>query len=88
MSEYYKQERAPKIPVLPKIVTTDMIFNETEGLTGIPLGIEKETLETYIWDFLLNPVTLISAIDIEKHIYFANALLKELVMTKNVKIKI
>lgn len=87
MLDYYK-ERAPKIPVLPNVVTTDMIFNETEGLTGIPLGVEKETLETYIWDFILNPVTLISAIDIEKHIYFVNALLKELVMTKNVKIKI
>lgn len=88
MLEYYKQERAPKIPVLPNIVTTDMIFNETEGLTGLPLGVEKESLETYIWDFLLNPVTLISSVDIERHIYFANALLKELVMTKNVKIKI
>lgn len=88
MAEYYKEERTPKIPVLPNIVTTDMIFNETEGLTGIPLGVEKETLEIYIWDFLLNPVTLISSIDIDRHIYFANALLKELVMTKDVRIKI
>ncbi len=86
--EKYNNYKAPKIPILPNIVTVDMIFNETEGINGLPLGIEKETLETYIWDFLLNPVTLISAVDIDQHIYFMNAILRELAMTKDIKIKI
>lgn len=86
--EIYKEKCAPKIPILPNVVSTDMVFNEKSNLTSTPIGIEKESLKTYVWDFTLNPVTIISSTDMENHNAFMNALIKEFAMTRDIKTKI
>ncbi|MDD6879375.1 MAG: type VII secretion protein EssC [bacterium] len=56
-------QKAPKIPILPKIVKYEDVIEKLNGLKNIPLGIEKDTLNTIGIDLTIKPVTLVSSTD-------------------------
>ena len=80
--------KAPKIPVLPKKCLVEDVAFEMKGLDSIPVGIERNSLEVYIYDFLINKINLFLANDIREHIYFVYALVKEFLANENVNVKI
>ena len=84
----YPNMKAKKIPVLPDIAYVEDVAFELKGLECIPIGIEKNSLEVYVYDFMEQKINLIAAKSIKNHIYFVYALIKQMLMLKNVKINI
>lgn len=87
LSQKY-QNKAKTIPVLPDVVYVDKIVHELKGLSCVPIGIEKNTLDVYVYNFLENKINLIAAKTLKNHIYFVYALIKQMLMLKNIKIHI
>ena len=75
--------KVPKIKVLPEKCVLDDVLFEMTGLNGIPVGIELNSLEVYIYDFTINNINLIAANNISNHIHFLYALTKEFILNKN-----
>ena len=80
--------KAPKLQILPDIVNVDDVLFEMQGINTIPIGIEINSLEVYVYDFTLNKTNLILSNDIEKHMGFVNALVKEFLLNANVDVKV
>ena len=80
--------KAPKLPVLPDICKVEDILFEMKDLTTIPIGIEINSLEVYVYDFLANKVNLVVANYIENHMNFVYGLTKEFLLNDGVKLKI
>ena len=80
--------KASKLPVLPDVCLVKDISNEMKGLSGVPLGIEINSLAVYLYDFLANKVNLIVANYIEDHINFIYGLTKEFLLNDGVKVKL
>lgn len=55
---------APKIPVLPEIVSIDDVDENISSLSAIPIGISKNTLDIIPFNYKDNGVSLVSALDI------------------------
>lgn len=91
MIEKYQQKysvSAKKIPVLPNIVYVDDIFYEMKGLHYFPIGIERTTLEVYVYDFTINKINLISAKYLSNHIYFIYGLIAQMLRLEHVHVKV
>ena len=88
LKDKYKDFKLKKIPVLPDICYVDDITFELKGLNVFPIGIEINSLEVYVYDFLKNRINIISGKYISSHIYFFYALVHQFIMLKNVKVKI
>lgn len=73
MSEYIKvicsrlknicSGSAPKVPVLPEVVTISSVEEAIGRLSSVPVGINKNNLEIATMDFKNNPVSIISSLD-------------------------
>ena len=87
LQDAYKM-KAPKLPVLPDICRVEDVLFEMKDLTTIPIGIEINSLEVYVYDFLANKVNLIVANYIENHMNFVYGLTKEFLLNENVQLKI
>lgn len=87
LADSYKY-KAPKLPVLPQMCSVDEILFEMNGLTTIPIGIERNTLEVYVYDFTINKINLIISNYMSSHIYFIYALIREFLLNQNVKVKV
>ena len=88
LTEKYPNIKAKKIPMLPNIVYVEDVLFELKGLDCLPIGIEKNTLEVYVFNFLELKINLIAAKSIKNHIYFIYGLIKQMLELKNVKIHI
>lgn len=88
LKEKYPNLRAKKIPVLPEVAYVEDLLFELKGLDCLPIGVEKNTLEVYVYDFLENKVNLIAGKNISNHIYFIYALIKQMLMLDKVKVHI
>ena len=66
---------ADRIPVLPDVVTFDMIKEDELLLKKFPLGINKDTLQKEYWNFETNKGTVISGMDIEGLLPFTKGVL-------------
>ena len=88
LKDKYKDFKLKKIPVLPDICYVDDITFELKGLDVLPIGIEINSLEVYVYDFLKNRINIISGKYISSHIYFFYALIHQFIMLNNVKVKI
>ena len=53
--------KAKSIPVMPNLIEVNRFASKFEGLNSVPIGITKETLNAYLYDFSKNVVNLISA---------------------------
>ena len=87
LGEVYTK-KAKKIPILPKIVGLDDVLFELKDLANVPIGIEKNSLEVYVYDFTKEAINLIAATYLEKHIYFFYALVQELSMLAGVRVEV
>lgn len=88
MQEKYPNKKAKKIPILPEIVYVEDVEHELKGLECIPIGIEKNSLEVYVYDFLEQKINLVAAKSIKNHIYFVYALITQMLKLENVKIHV
>ena len=88
LAQKYPNYKAKKIPVLPDIVYVEDVDFELKDLTTVPIGIEKNSLEVYVYDFLEQKINLIAAKSIKNHIYFIYALIKQIASLKGVKVHI
>lgn len=82
LKDKYKQ-KAKKIPILPEKVYVDDIINELKGLYCVPIGIEKNSLEVYVHNFIEKKINVIVSQYLNNHIYFIYALIKEISMIEN-----
>jgi len=88
LSTKYNNYKAKPIPVLPNIVYVEDVLHELKDLTCVPIGIEKNSLEVYVYNFLEFKINLVAAKSIKNHIYFVYALIKQMLTLKNVKIHV
>ncbi len=77
---------APKVPVLPEIVTITECSGSSNGLTAFPIGIEKESLEVRTVDITKYPGYMITGQDAELLKPFSNMMVKQFanLLNKNV----
>ena len=88
LSSKYPNAKVRKIPVLPDICYVEDVLFELKDLSCVPIGIEKNSLEVYVYDFLEQKINLIAAKSIKNHIYFVYALIKQMLTLKNVKVHV
>ena len=55
--------KAARIPVVPEMVMIDDLVSEIRGMKAIPVGINKDTIETELFNFKDNYATLVSSND-------------------------
>jgi len=55
------QTRARRIPVVPEKVLINDLLSDLRGLTNVPIGINKDTIETETFNFKDNYITLVSS---------------------------
>ncbi len=77
---------APKVPVLPEIVTITECSGSSNGLAAFPIGIEKESLEVRTVDITKYPGYMITGQDAELLKPFSNMMVKQFanLLNKNV----
>lgn len=81
-------ESARKVPMLPDIVYAEDVLFELKGLSCFPIGIERNSLEVYVYDFTLNKINLILAKFLSNHIYFIYGLLKQFLTMPTVSVTV
>ena len=55
---------APKIPVLPEVVTIDNVEEKIGNLATVPIGIRKDNLDIATFNFNAESISLITSLDI------------------------
>ena len=69
---------APKIPVLPEVVTISEVSSELKGVHSIPVGIEKESLRIRTLDLTKNTMNIITGMEYGEIKTFAGMFIKEI----------
>lgn len=82
MKEKYKT-RAKRIPILPDIVSYDIVKDDIISLSSIPIGISKQELEIANYDFTLNSGTIISSNKLTNITEFIKSLCYEFIQLKD-----
>ncbi len=81
------KEQAPKVPVLPEIVTLEYLQNNTQvSEVNIPVGIEEESLDIATFNFKENLITLVNSDEIEMLSTFNKLLIKEIETIKGERV--
>lgn len=88
LKEQFKSKKAPKIPILPDIAYVEDYMFELKGLDCVPIGVEINSLEVYVYNFLENKINLIASKAIKSHTYFLYALIKQMLTLENVKVNV
>ena len=55
--------KAPKVPIVPKIVYVSDVVDKLRGMNGVPVGINKDTIAPELFNFKDNYATLVSSND-------------------------
>ncbi len=81
----YQDGWAPRVPVLPEVVTIADCAESANGLIAVPIGIEKESLQVRSVDLTKDTVNMITALEIPELQTFAGLFIKEVanVINKN-----
>ncbi len=77
LNQAYKN-RAKVIPILPQVVSLDFVRGGLTGLSSIPVGIEKATLDIKCYDFRAKYMNIITGTEIDSYKGFINGLINEL----------
>lgn len=88
LSNMYPNSRVKKIPVLPDIAYVEDVLFELKDLRCVPIGVERNSLEVYVYDFLEHKINIIAAKSMKNHIYFVYALINMMSRVQNVKIHV
>ena len=88
LSQKYNDCAATPIPSIPKLVNVEGLIDFVDGLENIPLGYNAETKEKYFYNFKEHKSTIITAINLDEHLAFLNALMLELKNVNDLDIKV
>ena len=80
--------KAKNIPIMPKKVTFDLLEDYLKSIKSVPIGILKNNLSVYTYDFKSNYITIISSRNIEDSIQFTVNVLIQLDELKDVKVEL
>ena len=53
--------KAKHIPIMPKVVELKDVINNSNNIQQVPLGIEKDSLKVFNYDFMKNFITIIAS---------------------------
>jgi S-DNA-T family DNA segregation ATPase FtsK/SpoIIIE len=79
---------AKHIPSLPSEVNADDISYELEGLSKVPIGVIKKTLNVYSFNFTKSIINLVSSKNIESIGKFISELIKELESDRGIEVQL
>ena len=85
LSQNYKT-RAPRVPVVPKVVSIDIVKDLIKNANAMPIGYNCETKEVCSYDFTKNFTTQILSSNIKNYKPFIDALISEFELLPNIKI--
>ena len=77
---------APPIPTLPKFLKVQDVKQYLTDMSNVPIGMEKESLNIYTYDFVENHITLVLSKNMNDAINFSNNILDIVKGIKNVSI--
>lgn len=77
---------APAIPVLPDKVSFNSLIGNLKGLESVPVGIERQTLNTAAMDLKNNKISIVSSNELEGTISIMKSLIAMINQTQNTKI--
>ncbi len=77
---------APAIPVLPDTVSFENVIGSLEGLSKVPIGIERRSLQPSVIDLKNSKINIVSANDFENIVPFMKSLIVMINEIKNTKI--
>ena len=76
--EAYPNVSAPKVPVLPEVVSVAYCKEKLTGLNSVPVGVEKESLDIRCLDLTKNLVHLITAAEAGELKNFTGLFIREI----------
>ncbi len=68
---------APKVPVLPEVVSISYCSDQMTGITSVPIGVEKESLKVRTLDLTKNTVHLITGMEFNEIKNFSGLFIRE-----------
>ncbi|MDE5889022.1 MAG: hypothetical protein K2H20_03285, partial [Bacilli bacterium] len=74
----YPNVNAPKVPVLPEVVTMSYCADELKGVESIPVGVEKESLRIRSLDLTKNTVNVITGLEFTEIKTFGSMFIREI----------
>lgn len=74
----YPNMNAPKVPVLPEVVTMAYCADELKGVESIPVGVEKESLRIRSLDLTKNTVNIITGLEFNEIKTFGNMFIRQI----------
>lgn len=87
LQDKYKKH-AKRIMNMPDVVTTELLKDEIDNLQNVPIGIEKESKDTYHYNFDAKVVTNIISNSIEDKVDFIYGLTNILKLINNTQVTI
>ena len=79
-------EKVNSIPVLPNKVTSRIVLPSYKSIREIPIGIEKDSLNTSLFDLTKQYINVISSNDVSVYKKFILSFIKELELIQNTNI--
>ena len=80
-----KNPTAP-IPTIPKRVSLESMKKYITDMSELPIGIERDNLEIYKYDFTKRRITIISSKNIEDSLRLSKYLIEEIKLIKNMEL--
>ena len=77
---------ATPIPTIPKKVMLEDMKKYITNMSSLPIGIERNSLEVYKYDFTKRKINIISSKNVEDSLRFTNNLIEEIKLIKNIKL--
>ena len=87
LNEIFKT-KAYKIPVLPDVITHDVVKNTLNNIETIPVGIKKDTLQISTINCKKDYISLVTSTDVYEYSRFINSLYKTLTYVEKQKVVI
>ncbi len=78
--------KAKKIPILPEIVDVEFLQDSLNGISEIPVGVEKNSLEISTIDLESNPTYIITSDDVSSNTNFISGFINIVSQLENSKI--
>lgn len=81
LCKQYPNMNAPKVPVLPEVVTMSYCAEELRGVESIPIGVEKESLKIRSLDLSKNTVNIITGLELNEIKTLGSMIIREIAKT-------
>lgn len=81
LCKQYPNMNAPKVPVLPEVVTMSYCAEELRGIESVPIGVEKESLKIRSLDLSKNTVNIITGLELNEIKTLGSMIIREIAKT-------